>query len=169
MKLIEIIEEQLLQNLRNKVQTAAQNIGSKVQNATQVVGDKVNSLVNKNQPQQQTQLPTQQNSNQLSTEFNQFVEKYKNLNSDKTKMNYGFGQSSGERPDLVKNEAYNKAKMGLSGKMGTTTSDGNKTITVTNMTGGFIPIDEKSYGSQDQNGKITWYYAVVLAFKNSEQ
>jgi hypothetical protein len=153
MKLIEIIEEQLLQNLKNKVQTAAQN-----------VGNKVNSIVNKPQVQ-----PTQQNSNQLSTEFNQFVEKYKNLNSDKTKMNYGFGQSSGERPDLVKNEAYNKAKMGLSGKMGTTTSDGNKTITVTNMTGGFIPIDEKSYGSQDQNGKITWYYAVVLAFKNSEQ
>lgn len=153
MKLIEIIEEQLLQNLKNKVQTAAQN-----------VGNKVNSIVNKPQAQ-----PTQQNSNQLSTEFNQFVEKYKNLNSDKTKMNYGFGQSSGERPDLVKNEAYNKAKMGLSGKMGTTTSDGNKTITVTNMTGGFIPIDEKSYGSQNQNGKITWYYAVVLAFKNSEQ
>lgn len=157
MKLIEIIEEQLLQNLKNKVQTAAQN-----------VGNKVNSIVNKQQPQQQPQ-PTQKNSNQLSTEFNQFVEKYKNLNSDKTKMNYGFGQSSGERPDLVKNEAYNNAKMGLNGKMGTTTTDGNKTITVTNMTGGLIPIDEKSYGLQDQNGKITWYYAVVLAFKNSEQ
>ena len=66
MKLIEVIEEQLLQNLRNKVQTAAQN-----------VGNKVNSLINKNQPQQP---PIQQNSNQLSTEFNQFVEKYKNLN-----------------------------------------------------------------------------------------
>ena len=63
MKLIEVIEEQLLQNLRNKVQTAAQN-----------VGNKVNSLINKNQPQQP---PIQQNSNQLSTEFNQFVEKYK--------------------------------------------------------------------------------------------
>jgi hypothetical protein len=155
MKLIEIIEEQLLQNLKNKVQTAAQNVGKKV-----------NSIVNKPQTQPQ---PEQQNSNQLQTEFNQFVEKYKNLNLDKTKMNYGFGQSSGERPDLVKNDAYNKAKIGISGKMGTTTTDGNKTITATNITGGLVPMDEKSYGSQDQNGKITWYYAVVLAFKNSEQ
>lgn len=155
MKLIEIIEEQLLQNLKNKVQTVAQN-----------VGNKVNSIVNKQQSQPQ---PVQQNLNQLQTEFNQFVEKYKNLNSDKTNMNYGFGQSSGERPDLVKNDAYNKAKIGISGKMGTTTTDGNKTITVTNITGGLVPIDEKSYGSQDQNGKITWYYAVVLAFKKSEQ
>jgi hypothetical protein len=155
MKLIEIIEEQLLQNLKNKVQTVAQN-----------VGNKVNSIVNKQQTQPQ---PVQQNSNQLQTEFNQFVEKYKNLNSDKTNMNYGFGQSSGERPDLVKNDAYNKAKIGISGKMGNTTTDGNKTITVTNITGGLVPIDEKSYGSQDQNGKITWYYAVVLAFKKSEQ
>jgi septum formation topological specificity factor MinE len=155
MKLIEIIEEQLLQNLKNKVQTVAQN-----------VGNKVNSIVNKQHSQPQ---PVQQNLNQLQTEFNQFVEKYKNLNSDKTNVNYGFGQSSGERPDLVKNDAYNKAKIGISGKMGTTTTDGNKTITVTNITGGLVPIDEKSYGSQDQNGKITWYYAVVLTFKKSEQ
>jgi hypothetical protein len=158
MKLIEVIEEQLLQNLRNKVQTAAQN-----------VGNKVNSLINKNQPQQQTQLPTQQNSNQLSIEFNQFVEKYKNLNSDKTKMNFGFGQSSGERPDLVKNDAYNDAKMGITSKLGTTTTDGNKTTTVTNLKGGMIPIDEKSYGLQDKNGNITWYYAVVIEFEESQQ
>ena len=169
MKLIEVIEEQLLQNLRNKVQTAAQNIGSKVQNATQVVGDKVNSLVNKNQPQQQTQLPTQQNSNQLSTEFNQFVEKYKNLNSDKTKMNYGFGQSSGDDDRIVKNNAYNNAKMGITNKLGTTTTDGNKTTTVTNLKGGMFPVDEKSYGLQDKNGNITWYHAVVIEFKNSQQ
>lgn len=169
MKLIEVIEEQLLQNLRNKVQTAAQNIGSKVQNATQVVGDKVNSLVNKNQPQQQTQLPTQQNSKQYSTEFNQFVEKYKNLNSDKTKMNYGFGQSSGSTFNHVKDDAYNKAKMGISGKMGTTTTDGYKTTTVTNITGGFIPIDDSSYGIEESNGNTTWYYAVVIEFKNSQQ
>lgn len=156
MKLIEVIEEQLLQNLRNKVQTAAQN-----------VGNKVNSLINKNQPQQQQ--PTQQNSNQLSIEFNQFVEKYKNLNSDKTKMNFGFGQSSGERANLVKNNAYNDAKMGITNKLGTTTTDGNKTTTVTNIKGGMIPMDEKSYGLQDKNGNITWYYAVVLEFKNSQQ
>ena len=155
MKLIEVIEEQLLQNLRNKVQTAAQN-----------VGNKVNSLINKNQPQQQ---PTQQNSNQLSIEFNQFVEKYKDLNSDKTKMNFGFGQSSGERADLVKNNAYNDAKMGITSKLGTTTTDGNKTTTVTNIKGGMIPVDEKSYGLQDKNGNITWYYAVVIEFKNSQQ
>ena len=155
MKLIEVIEEQLLQNLRNKVQTAAQN-----------VGNKVNSLINKNQPQQP---PIQQNSNQLSTEFNQFVEKYKNLNSDKTKMNFGFGQSSGERPDLVKNDAYNDAKMGITSKLGTTTTDGNKTTTVTNLKGGMIPIDEKSYGLQDKNGNTTWYYAVVLEFEKSQQ
>jgi hypothetical protein len=169
MKLIEVIEEQLLQNLRNKVQTAAQNIGSKVQNATQVVGDKVNSLINNNQPQQQTQLPTQQNSNQLSTEFNQFVEKYKNLNSDKTKMNYGFGQASGDDDRMVKNNAYNNAEKGITDKYATTTTDGNKTTSVTKLKGGMIPIDEKSYGLQDKNGKIIWYHAVVIEFKNSQQ
>jgi hypothetical protein len=155
MKLIEVIEEQLLQNLRNKVQTAAQN-----------VGNKVNSLINKNQPQQP---PIQQNSNQLSTEFNQFVEKYKNLNSDKTKMNFGFGQSSGERPADVKNDAYNDAKKGITDKYATTTTDGNKTTSITNLKGGMVPIDEKSYGLQDKNGNITWYYAVVIEFEKSQQ
>lgn len=154
MKLIEIIEEQLLQNLRNKVQTVAQN-----------VGDKVNSIVNKQQPQQ----PIQQNSNQLSTEFNQFVEKYKNLNSDKTKKNYGFGQASNERPDMAERDAKSMAQRAITLKMGETTVKDGKTTTITNITGGLIPVDEKSYGIQDPNGKITWYYALVLAFKNSEQ
>ena len=152
---MEVIEEQLLQNLKNKVQTAAQN-----------VGNKVNSLINKNQPQQQT---TQQNTTQHSTEFNQFVEKYKNLNSDKTKKTYGFGQSSGTEADRVKRDAYFKAQSAISLKMGESTTVDNKTTTVTNIKGGFIPIDENSYGVQEQNGEITWYHAVVLSFKNSQQ
>jgi len=156
MKLIEVIEEQLLQNLRNKVQTAAQN-----------VGNKVNSLINKNQPQtSQPQTPTQ-NPNERSNEFNQFVEKYKNLNSDKTKRTYGFGQSSGTEPDRVKRDAYIKAKSAISLKMGDSTTIDNKTTTVSNLQGGFVPIDESSYGVQEQNGKITWYHAVVIEFKNS--
>ena len=154
MKLIEIIEEQLLQNLRNKVQNVAQN-----------VGNKVNSIVNKPQPQQ----PTQQNSNQLSTEFNQFVEKYKNINSDKTKM-FGFGQSFGDDAGRTQDDAYRKARTALQvGKLGTTTQKDGKSITVVNAKGGFPIVDEKSYGIQDPNGKITWYHAAVAGFENAQQ
>jgi hypothetical protein len=158
MKLIEVIEEQLLQNFRNKVQTAVQN-----------VGNKVNSLVNKNQPQQQTQLPTKQNPNQRSIEFNQFVEKYKNINSDRTKKTFGFGQSTKARYEDAERDATFMAQNAIANKMGETTTDGNKTTTISNLQGGFIPVDDISYGLRDQSGKETWYYAVVIEFEKSQQ
>ena len=76
---------------------------------------------------------------------------------------------SGERPADVKNDAYNDAKKGITDKYATTTTDGNKTTSITNLKGGMVPIDEKSYGLQDKNGNITWYYAVVIEFEKSQQ
>lgn len=164
MKLLGIIEEQLLQNLRNKVQNVAQN-----------VGDKFNSMINKNQEQRTLTSKSPLEGKLPSVEYKEFVDKWKPINQDKTKL-FGFGESSGINANGASRMAFINASSVLSIKLKSQTTsnvDPNTNIrtatTVSNNTGSWPIYDESSYGIRQDDGNYMWYYAVVVSREPKQQ
>lgn len=153
MKLLGVIEEQLLQNLRNKVQNVAQN-----------VGDKVNSMINKNQEQRTltTKAPLGKSP---SVEYKEFVDKWKPINKDNSKL-FGFAEFSGRDSHMTWTQAHLKASQilccKLSGGNGDCSMENNTQTMKLNCTGEWPVYDESSYMTTG-NGNDTYYYAIVVS------
>jgi hypothetical protein len=157
MKLMEVIEEQLLQNLKNKVQTAAQN-----------VGNKVNSLINKNQEQRTLTSKTPLGKSP-SVAYKEFVDKWKPINKDNSKL-FGFAEFSGVSSHLASTQAHMNASLvlccKLSGGNGDCSMENNIRTMKLNCNGEWPVYDESSYMVSQENGNDMYYYAIVVSREN---
>jgi hypothetical protein len=102
MKLTEVLEEQVLQNMRDKLKTATQN-----------VGNKISSIVNRNQtpntPQQSTQT--------TGRTYEQVKAEWSKINQDMSDMR-SFGEAVAQTQSSAQMASYFNARTILLKKMG---------------------------------------------------
>ena len=133
MKLIEVLEEQVLQNMRDRLKTATQN-----------VGNKISSIVNKNQ----TQNTPQQSTQTTGRTYEQVKAEWSKINQDMTDMR-AFGEAVGQTESSVQMAGQFNAKKVLLQKLGKQKA-----------TFGSYPIDEAMF--QLPNGNYQYLVLMQL-------
>ena len=157
MKLIDVIEEQLFSKMKEKLANAGQKIQGAVNNLTNKQGSTERPLPGR--------TPAPQGKS-LSQEYQEFIKKYESINSDKTNMKAlvyvktYHEQTADNELDFQAQKIFG-AKLYGPMKPGETRSY--------QMKGSFIPVDNISYSTVDENGKTVYYFAKVIEYTPSSK